>query len=276
VCVLLLARSGYLYFTGNENAFFYETFSYYFHPSYLSLYFSFAIAILFFQILANNKTVYIRNIILMLLFTGMILLLSSKTGIISIVLICILYFLIIVIRKRKIKYYISFLLVGGILYFAVKNFNSRINNAAKILVESKFDVASTESTAARVNIWNVSLDIIKENLLLGVGTGDVKDELFKFYQQQKMTGPLQNKLNAHNQFLQTFIALGVMGFLLLILSLIIPGFYSLSNKDWIYSMFLALITLNLLTESMLERQNGVIFYAFFNSLLFYTSENKIK
>jgi len=275
VCSLLLARSCYLYFSGNENSFFYESFSYHFHPSYLSLYLNFAIVILITELLPANRLFLLKNILMIVFFILVIFLLSSKTGIICFMLICTVFLFVLAIRNRNIKSYAVFLVLGIGFYFAIKNFG-RLNFAAQMLSESKFDPGSTESTVARINIWNASADIIKENLLLGVGTGDVKDELFKSYKHANMTGPLQNKLNAHNQFLQTFIALGLTGFLLLILSFIIPCIYSFRNKNWIYASFLILIVLNLSTESMLERQMGIIFFAFFNSLLYYAAGNKIK
>ncbi len=275
VCGFLVIRACCLYFSGNENVFFYEAFSYHLHPSYLSLYLNYANTVLIFEILKGEKNILFKNMILFLLFTLIIFLLSSKTGIICSVLLCIIFLLVVVIRKRNLKSYALLLFMGIGLFFTLKNF-SRINFAAQVLNENKFDPESTESTAARVNIWNVSVDIIRENLLFGVGTGDVKDELFKSYQHANMTGPLQNKLNAHNQFLQTFIALGLTGFLLLVLSIIIPCLLALRNKNWTYFGFLILIIINLLTESMLERQMGILFFAFFNSLLYYSMVNKLE
>ncbi len=275
VSVFLVARSCYLYFSGNENVFFYEAFSYHFHPSYLSFYLNFASAVLVLEMLAGKKSTIIKNSFLLLFFTLIIFLLSSKTGIICSAIICAVFLFALVKRNRNLTSYALFLFVGIGFYFAVKNF-SRINFAAEVLSEKNFKTESTESTAARINVWHASMEIIKKNLLFGVGTGDVKDELIKSYQRANMTGPLQNKLNAHNQFLQTCIALGLMGFLLLTLSLVIPGIYSLRNKEWLYGLFLLLVILNLLTEAMLERQMGIIFYAFFNSLLYYAAVNKLK
>jgi len=76
------------------------------------------------------------------------------------------------------------------------------------------------------------------------------------------------ELNAHNQYLQTMITLGIIGLIVLLLNLILPALYSMEQKHYLYLVFLILIGFNLLFESMLETQAGVVFYAFFNAYLF--------
>ena len=81
-----------------------------------------------------------------------------------------------------------------------------------------------------------------------------------------MTGALEHKLNAHSQFLQTGIALGIPGLSALVAMLLVP--LSLRRNRFILFISLTVImTLNFLVESMLEVQAGVIFYAYFSSLL---------
>ena len=82
-----------------------------------------------------------------------------------------------------------------------------------------------------------------------------------------MTGALKKKLNAHNQFLQTFIGTGIIGFLLLLsitLGAIIKGFI---NKNYLLILFSLLMILNFLVESMLQAQAGFIFFVFFFCIL---------
>jgi len=84
---------------------------------------------------------------------------------------------------------------------------------------------------------------IEHNVYLG--DGDVKG-----YHQQ----------NFHNQYVETFADLGVIGFLLL---LVILG-YNLKNalrsKDFVHIAFAILMIALLLTESFLWRQRGVVFF----------------
>ena len=77
------------------------------------------------------------------------------------------------------------------------------------------------------------------------------------------------RLNAHDQYLQTYIALGIFGTLLLIINLLVPGWFAIRRIHFIYFSFLAVFAFNILFESMLEVQAGVIYYGFFNALLFF-------
>jgi len=55
-----------------------------------------------------------------------------------------------------------------------------------------------------------------------------------------------------------------------------PLYYAIKNKHIIYMVFLGLIIINFLTEAMLETLAGVVFFAFFNTMLYTTFvQNKI-
>ena len=122
-------------------------------------------------------------------------------------------------------------------------------------------------------IWSASNQVISENLLLGTGTGDAKDALLVEYANRGMTGALSHKLNAHNEYYQVFVSIGLIGFLLLLMCLFLPLYNGFTSSNWIYILFLLIIILNFVSESMLETQAGVLFYAFFNSLLCFNRNN---
>jgi O-antigen ligase len=101
-----------------------------------------------------------------------------------------------------------------------------------------------------------------------VGTGDVKDHLLEKYREKQLYNALGLELNAHNQYLQTMLALGIIGLLILLLNIVLPALYGMEMKHYLYLIFLILVAFNFLFESMLETQAGVVFYAFFNAYLF--------
>ena len=74
--------------------------------------------------------------------------------------------------------------------------------------------------------------------------------------------------NYHAQFLQTLSAVGFLGFFFLLFSMLIPA-YNLGwkNKNYLLLVFMFIVFVSLITESMLERQAGLIFFAFFSSFL---------
>ncbi len=78
------------------------------------------------------------------------------------------------------------------------------------------------------------------------------------------------ELNPHNQFIDTTISIGVFGLLLLLAYFVIPVVLMIKYKknDIIYMIFIMIIAFNALFESVFEGQMGIIFFNFFNMLLF--------
>ncbi len=82
---------------------------------------------------------------------------------------------------------------------------------------------------------------------------------------------VKKEYNFHNQYLQTFGTIGVFGFLVLIYLLVMPFIAAIKQLDYLVAIFLFIICSSFLTESMLERQAGVAFFAFFYTLLIITN-----
>jgi O-antigen ligase len=136
--------------------------------------------------------------------------------------------------------------------------------------------SDTSSTSERLVIWKTSLEIIKQHFVFGVGTGDVKDELLKKYKEKNLLVLFEHKLNTHNQYLETFIALGIIGFLAILAMLILAGIQAIRTGNFLYFVFIILFGFNILVESMLEIQAGVVFFAFFNSFFCWTGIEWVK
>jgi O-antigen ligase len=199
-------------------------------------------------------------------------LLSSKLGLITLTLI----YLIALIRYSFKNYTIG--IIGLILVIAtglgivkfVPAITDRVKTATAALTSSTVNNADAESTSVRMLIWKAANQVIAEHPIVGTGTGDSKDELIKEYERRGMTGAVEHHLNAHNEFYQVFVALGLIGFTIFCMQLVIPLALSIREKCSIYTFFLIILILNFLTESMLEGEAGVLFYAFFNSVLCFT------
>jgi O-antigen ligase len=110
--------------------------------------------------------------------------------------------------------------------------------------------------------WNAAIEIIKKHPALGVGLGDVRNELKIIYKNTHQEVAYQKALNAHNQFLQTAVATGLLGLFALLGILL---FYLISvykHQDRLGIILGVLVCINLLFESMLETQAGILFIVF--------------
>jgi O-antigen ligase len=130
-----------------------------------------------------------------------------------------------------------------------------------------------ESNTVRIVVWNFSSDIIAENPM-GVGTGDVKDRLFREYRAHGYDLFAEKGLNAHNQFFQSGIAIGLGGIILLLCSILGPIFINYRKLDPTFTAFVILMFITCLFESYLERQAGIIFFSFFLTVMVAHQLNK--
>jgi O-antigen ligase len=130
------------------------------------------------------------------------------------------------------------------------------------------------SVIQRLEFWKAAIGIIRENPALGVGTGDVKNAFAVQY--DKMNSPLAKefRLRSHNQFLAITVALGLTGLIVFLVSLFFPLLAERKYRDYLYLMFFIIAFLSMLSEDTLENQSGVMFYAFFNSLLLFLYKEK--
>ena len=120
--------------------------------------------------------------------------------------------------------------------------------------------------AMRKAVWTCSLDAIKKNFWLGVGTGDGQDELQSAYEKRQFYfASRHNRFNTHNQYLQTLVNFGLIGFTIWMISLWFLYQHYKSSPLAIY--LLGCLMFSMLTESMLETNKGVLSMAFVLTVL---------
>ena len=127
----------------------------------------------------------------------------------------------------------------------------------------------------RKAIWQCSWDIVKKYPAFGVGTGDSQDSLQIAYERRKFYfASRYNRYNTHNQYLQETVTHGFFGLSIFLLSLIAPLFASMPADDQIfYRVFIFCFAVICLTDTPLELNKGIIWYSFFNALIFFKSYN---
>lgn len=126
-----------------------------------------------------------------------------------------------------------------------------------------FGYAEGFSLSMRLEFWKTAKKIIKEQPILGVGTGDVQDAFDLQYYLNDTSLSEQNRRRAHNQYLTIWLTFGVFGLMYFLFYLLWP---LRGNLQSFYPAFLAIAMLSFLTEDTLETQAGVTFFAFFNAL----------
>ena len=145
--------------------------------------------------------------------------------------------------------------------------NERFGKRYKTIHELENQKKDPKPKADRPLIYSNALNLIGQNPILGAGTGDVKQVMNDLYKSHGIT---EGNLNPHNQFLQTAIALGCVGLLLLLMIYFCFALRLFDRGAWLLVSAVLLSAVCMLTESVLERQMGVhlcVFaYCWFNMM----------
>lgn len=149
----------------------------------------------------------------------------------------------------------------------------------KIMVAYNFysnhQVSNGSSVFQRLEYIKASLNIIKKNPLIGIGTGDISNAFNDYYEETDSKLSEENRLRSHNQYLAITVAFGIVGLLWYLFSLLYPLSVK-NNRNYLYIVFLFIMLMSMLTEDTLETQIGVTLFAFFNSFLVFAKEDAAK
>jgi O-antigen ligase len=260
--------------TGDIHSFFYTGLcSVLMHPTYFTMYLNLSVLALLYLIVSANKVKQqsIAAIILYFLLL-MSILLSARTAqaaiVISLFLYLVLQFKNIKLKASAISVIATVILMTVESHFMLTRINNRytqVENAIEAPAQGTAQVYN--STTGRMEIWKESFEVLRSNWLLGTGTGDIKDELVKTYMSHDFKYGYEKQLNTHNEYLQIWVSIGLIGLILILLVHIIPLLQFKNYPDLIFPLFIAVCALNALTEATLETQRGVLFFAFFFSLM---------
>ena len=269
------------YFLKNDNAFTYTSLSLFHHPSYFTMYLNFVVGIIYLNNLKpikNFKLSINLSLIIISFLSFLILFASSRTGWLTNILLH-LFFISCIFYKKKISrktiiYFLVLMIPFTTVIYTNKTIKHRFNEIITYTFQKVDQKKVPSSTSARKKIWSTTLKLVKEKWITGYGTGLSKRVLKEQFKKDGYDFFFKKNYNSHNQYLQVFLDQGVFGFFLLVFFTFGMLYASLKQKDFMYALFLVIMILNFMTESILETQSGVIFFAFFNTIFFFQWFNK--
>ncbi|MBK7816791.1 MAG: O-antigen ligase family protein [Sphingobacteriaceae bacterium] len=157
---------------------------------------------------------------------------------------------------------------AGLVYFAISKNTVLKARLMQIKENHKYEFSELNiynGFTTRLAQWECSYIIIKKQPLFGVGIGDTQDELQVEYKKNFLHYSFKDKFNAHNQYFQTTLGLGLVGLVTLVSTLLVAVIVAYRRRNFLYLAFIIIFSACCLTESTLCTQYGVVFYAFFNS-----------
>ncbi len=125
----------------------------------------------------------------------------------------------------------------------------------------------------RIELWSIGCKIIQDNPIIGVGTGDVNNAFIDKMVQEK--SPMVHMgLRSHNQYISSFVSIGIIGLLIFLFSIIYPAIVSKAWSMPLFYYFFIILFLSMFWEDTIESQVGVTIYAFIYMFYIYSPLNK--
>lgn len=234
-----------------------STLSEWVNPNYVSIY-----ILLVLSYYLKNKLISRERLAIVIILTIYIFLLASVATYLILAFMSVLLILDKTDKQKKYTAFVIFLL-GAIVFLN----NPRITGFHKLIKE--FHQTSDQEIMilgkAKVLSWYTSIELIKEAPILGYGTGDANNVLFKKYNELGYSFNSENEYNAHNQFFQTYLQIGIIGFAVLMGIFALLALRLKSSRHE-FSVFLILF-ISIMVESMLVRFNGIVFFSIVVPLL---------
>ncbi|WP_303687718.1 O-antigen ligase family protein [Nonlabens dokdonensis] len=239
------------------------------HPIYLSMHIG--VSIIFSLFLVQQKLNWKKLLLLILInavLIGFLLIMIKKGPIIALILVAAY---LVLMFKNKNLYIVFGLGLAGLVATII--LNPKVNERFSELLQVKnADASLTNSTNIRYSIYQCVTSVVPDAGIFGYGIGDGKNKLVECYQEDAQF-LADNRYNSHNQFLGIILNVGYLGLLFFALFLLYHLIRAFYKKNYLFIAILLFYCIVMFSENILERENGVLFFAFFINLFLMLDRN---
>lgn len=242
------------------------------HPIYLSI--NIGIALVFTLSLLGEKEQKNKYIIvfLFLVLIAFMVILNKKGPIIFLVFLGVI---LLIKEKFNFKLILSTSLIFLIFLISIifiPKYNN-VNKFAELTNIGSLGKDDNSSTAIRLQIYECSIIKVFQYPFFGYGIGDVKNVLDDCY-REKNKDLLKNNYNSHNQYLSILLSSGIIGFLAFAYYIFFVLKISNTTDSKVLFFLMVYFSLNMLTENILEREDGVIIISFLINFFLFSVKKK--
>ena len=232
------------------------------HHTYIALYATVAMVFVYHELSSRWKQLkgWFRGLLIAMLpiLVCYVVLVNSRAGILAMGLTgvaCVVYF---AVSHRNWKLAVTIgLLVVAVMVAATQLLPGYVNRISSTLENVEKD--------ARTQINRSNWHAYLKSPLLGYGAGDYHACQVQQYENDGYGYGVTAEFNAHNQYLESLLSAGILGLMALLCFLVVPVYITVcrhSRFSFEVILVVAIVMLNLLFESMLERQMGLLFVGF--------------
>ena len=123
-------------------------------------------------------------------------------------------------------------------------------------------ISPDNSSSIRFGVYKCVIETIKQNPIIGYGIGDVDNALQQCYEKTSKI-LVEGNYNSHNQYLGITLSNGIFGLLFFMLFLGYNVKKAAQFQDKLFLVVSIFYIVTMFFENILERQSGVIIFAFF-------------
>lgn len=238
-----------------------------YHHAYIALYAVVAMVFVYHELSSRWKELKgwlrVALIVALLLLIVYTVLVNSRAGMLAMALAafaCVVH-LALTRRSWKLGLWVALLVAGGIVAVTqlMPGYVDRITSTVENVEDD-----------ARTSINRANFHAVMQSPVIGYGVGDYHAVQVEQYGTEAFDAGTKAEYNAHNQYMESLLAAGIPGLLALLYFLLAPLFVALMRRSR-YAFTLAAVTgvvmFNLLVESMLERQMGLLFIGYLYAIM---------
>jgi O-antigen ligase len=234
------------------------------HPTYYSLYILTAIILIFYYLREKSNFIFLKILMLIsLIYLSFFLIqLSSRISIAALYLIIMFNIIYYIIQKKAylkgVLLIISFHLLSFLLIMNIGVTKYRFQHLLGFTYYTGYTVNDGNH---KIDLWSAAINA-NENFLFGNGMANIQNSLNKEYLKRGLKKELRENYNSHNQYIQYYVGLGVIGLLLFIFILFYYGRLFIKTKNILGFQYVLVVSLISFTECLWDRHNGLVFIIF--------------
>lgn len=202
--------------------------------------------------------------------------------------------LLMVILLNPLKWSFVSRIIGSVLIvillfsaYQYKPIQTRVDKAEKELTGYFNEGKVNSSVGVRLELWRMAISISSDNILVGIGEGNFKEEIKKRVDKSETNPFLLNMAHVHQEYLSTLMNRGGFGLMSLLFIFLIPLLYFLKNmtsekdnRKILSTLGLVLVT-SVMTISLsdvyfLQHQNILFYFSFIFILFVLMNENRYR
>lgn len=238
------------------------------HPIYLSMHCSIAILFGFYILKAMISKLKITIVLVMMITLLLFLFLYAKKGPMLALVIVFTLFVLFQKRKKLVAFYIVTIIGFISLTLLIPRTRDKFIEMQNIEVLKEGKVTSTN---IRYTIYKLTQELIVESPIYGFGIGDYNNKLDEKYIENGDQILIEGSYNSHNQYFSLILMGGVLALLAFLLMMGMNLVFAIRFNNQLLILILIFYGIVMLTENILEREGGVIFFALF--LNFFASKS---